>query len=99
MSEEAWEWDGTCSECYRSMDWEGDEPESEDEALCLECERDILSANIQRWQWAVVLQQFILPDVGWLLYASSVEGYRAEMGGPIGSLTREEYGLGWAWAP
>jgi len=44
-SVEAWREDGRpCSRCHESIAWEGDPPESADDAMCNECVRDELSA-------------------------------------------------------
>lgn len=32
-----WEWDGDCSLCHASLEWQGDQPETEDDAICHAC--------------------------------------------------------------
>jgi len=34
---EEWEYDGSCTECGETMEWEGDEPETPEEARCHDC--------------------------------------------------------------
>jgi len=37
-----WEWDGDCSRCFSTMTWEGDDPETEEEAICDTCLREVV---------------------------------------------------------
>jgi hypothetical protein len=36
-TEEPWEWDGCCTRCYATMDWEGDAPEVPEDSICHDC--------------------------------------------------------------
>jgi len=37
MDDTPWEWDGECSRCFVTLSWDGDPPECEEDALCMDC--------------------------------------------------------------
>jgi len=45
-TEEEWEYDGSCTECGETMEWEGDEPTTPEEARCHDCAVDCLTSDL-----------------------------------------------------
>jgi len=45
-TEEEWEYDGSCAECGETMEWEGDEPETPEEARCHDCAVYCLTSDL-----------------------------------------------------